>query len=215
MTAELTADMSVAPEIAILAEASLLIPAQPARGTSGQAGTRPTLGTLARHLRILAASPERWWGLVRFDPDRSVRIEIEDQPEYSAWLVVLPPAHAGQRSAGQPSAGQQSAGQDCDCDVVTVIAGEAMEGAPGGAVLRPGATRVHGQRHWLRGHGAGYSISLHARATPSTRASANPRPALSKTSARISSSRNVEVIGLSGHGGTFRRATREDSIADD
>jgi hypothetical protein len=210
MTAELTADMSVAPEIAILAEASLLIPAQSARGTSAQAGTRPTLGTLARHLRVLAASPERWWGLVRFDPDRSVRIEIEDQPEYSAWLVVLPPAHAGQQSAGQ-----QSAGQDCDCDVVTIIAGEAMEGAPAGAVLRPGATRVHGQRHRLRGHGAGYSISLHARATPSTRASANPRPALSKTSARISSSRNVEVIGLSGHGGTFRRATREDSIADD
>ena len=210
MTAELTADMSVAPEIAILAEASLLIPALPARGTSGQAGTRPTLGTLARHLRILAASPERWWGLVRFDPDRSVRIEIEDQPEYSAWLVVLPPAHAGQQSAGQ-----QSAGQDCDCDVATAIAGEATEGASGGAVLRPGATRVHGQRHRLRGHGAGYSISLHARATPSTRASANPRSALSKTSARISSSRNVEVIGLSGHGGTFRRATREDSIADD
>jgi hypothetical protein len=190
LTAELTADMSVAPEIAILAEASLLIPAQPERGTYGQAGTRPTLGTLARHLRILAASPERWWGLVRFDPDRSVRIEIEDQPEYSAWLVVLPPAHAGQQSAGQ-----QSAGQDCDCDVATVIAGEATEGAPGGAVLRPGAMRVHGQRHRLRGHGAGYSISLHARATPSTRASANPRSALSKTSARISSNRNLEVIG--------------------
>jgi hypothetical protein len=205
LTAELTADMSVAPEIAILAEASLLIPAQPARGTSGYAGTRPTLGTLARHLRILAASPERWWGLVRFDPDRSVRIEIEDQPEYSAWLVVLPPAHAG----------RQSAGQDCDCDVATVIAGEATEGAPGGAVLRPGAMRVHGQRHRLRGHGAGFSISLHARATPSTRASANPRSALSKTSARNSSSRNVEVIGLSGHGGTFRRAAREDSFADD
>ena len=217
--------MSVAPEIAILAEASLLIPAQSARGNSGQAGTRPTLGTLARHLRILAASPERWWGLVRFDPDRSVRIQIEDQPEYSAWLVVLPPAHAGQQSAdqqsagqqsaGQQSAGQQSAGQDCDCDVATVIAGEASEGAPGGAVLRPGVTRVHGQRHRLRGQGAGYSISLHARATPSTRASANPRSALSKTSARISSSRNVEVIGLSGHGGTFRRAAREDSFAND
>ena len=172
--------MSVAPEIAILAEASLLIPAQPERGTYGQAGTRPTLGTLARHLRILAASPERWWGLVRFDPDRSVRIEIEDQPEYGAWLVVLPPGDTG---------------QDCDCDVATVIAGEATEGAPGGAVLRPGAMRVHGQRHRLRGHGAGYSISLHARATPSTRASANPRSALSKTSARISSSRNLEVIG--------------------
>ena len=47
-----------------------------------------------------------------------------------------------------------------------MIAGEATEGAPGGAVLRPGSTRVHGQRHRLRGHGAGYSISLHARAVP-------------------------------------------------
>ena len=154
--------MSVAPEIAILAEASLLIPVQPTR--AGTLGARPTLGTLARHLRILAASPERWWGRVRFDPDRSVRIEIEDQPEYCAWLVVLPPARPG----------QQSTGQDCDCDVATVIAGEATEGAPGGAVLRPGSTRVHGQRHRLRGHGAGYSISLHARG------SANPRLALSK-----------------------------------
>jgi hypothetical protein len=157
MTAELTADMSVAPEIAILAGASLLVPAQPTRAATP--GTRPTLGTLARHLRILAASPERWWGRVRFDPDRSVRIVIEDQPEYGAWLVVLPPGDTG---------------QDCDCDVATVIAGEATEGAPGGAVLRPGSTRVHGQRHRLRGHGAGYSISLHARA------SASPRPALSK-----------------------------------
>ena len=182
MTAELTADMSVAPEIAILAGASLLVPAQPTR--AGTPGTRPTLGTLARHLRILAASPERWWGQVRFDPDRSVRIELEDQPEYGAWLVVLPPARPGQQNTGQ-----QSTGQDCDCDVATVIAGEAIEGAPGGAVLRPGSTRVHGQRHWLRGHGAGYSISLHARAVPPGPAgrrgsdgatSANPRPALSK-----------------------------------
>jgi hypothetical protein len=172
----LTADISVAPEIAILAEASLLIPAQPTR--AGTPGARLTLGTLARHLRILAASPERWWGRVRFDPDRSVRIELEEQPEYGAWLVVMPPARPG----------QQSTGQDCDCDVATVIAGEATEGAQG-AVLRPGSTRVHGQRHRLRGHGAGYSISLHARAVspgpprrrgPDVAASANPRPALSK-----------------------------------
>ena len=182
MTAELTADMSVAPEIAMLAGASLVVPAQPTR--AGTPGTRPTLGTLARHLRILAASPERWWGRVRFDPDRSVRIELEDHPEYGAWLVVLPPARPGQQNTGQ-----QSTGQDCDCDVATVIAGEAIEGAPGGAVLRPGSTRVHGQRHRLRGHGAGYSISLHARAVPPGPAgrrgsdgatSANPRPALSK-----------------------------------
>jgi hypothetical protein len=192
----LTADISVAPEIAILAEASLLIPAQPAR--TGAPAAKPTLGTLARHLRLLAAAPERWWGLVRFDPDRSVRIEVEDRPDYRAWLVVLPPAHPGQQSDGQ-----QSDGQDCDCDVATVIAGEATEGGPGSAVLRPGSTRVHGQRHRLRGHGAGYSISLHARGVPPASGDAgsgNPRPGLSKSSARISSSRNVGVIGLMGHG---------------
>ena len=152
--------MSVAPEIAILAAS--LVPAQPAarrhaeqdeqdeqNEKDGQHAAQPTLGTLARRLRMLAATPERWWGLVRFDPDRSVRIEIVDRPEYGAWLVVLPPGDAG---------------QDCDCHVATVIAGEATEGAPGSALLRPGPTRVHGQRHRLRGHGAGYSISLHARA---------------------------------------------------
>jgi len=153
--------MSVAPEIAILAQAALLVPPQPAARRPDEhdepnepdepnehaAAAQPTLGTLARRLRMLAATPERWWGLVRFDPDRSVRIEIEDRPEYGAWLVVLPPGDAG---------------QDCDCHVATVIAGETTEGAPDSAVLRPGPTRVHGQRHRLRGRGAGYSISLHA-----------------------------------------------------
>jgi hypothetical protein len=95
---------------------------------------------------MLAATPERWWGLVRFDPTRSVKIEVEDQPGYGAWLMIMPPGDAG---------------RDCDCDVATLIAGEAAEG---GLVLRPGPARVHGPRHWLRGHGAGYSISLHARA---------------------------------------------------
>ena len=144
--------MSVAPEIAILAEAARLVPAQPAGAqpaTRGPEVPQVTLGTLARQLRMLAATPERWWGLVRFDPDRSVKIRVEDQPEYETWLVVLPPGDSG---------------RDCDCDVATIIAGEATEGAPGSAVLRPGPTRVHGQRHRLRGHGAGYSISLHAQA---------------------------------------------------
>jgi hypothetical protein len=139
--------MSIAPEIAILAEAALLVPAQTATRAPGV--PRVTLGTLARQLRMLAATPERWWGLVRFEEDRSVKIGVENQPEYEAWLVVLPPGDSG---------------RDCDCDAATIIAGEATEGAPGSAVLRPGPTRVHGQRHQLRGHGAGYSISLHARA---------------------------------------------------
>jgi len=163
MTAELIAEMSVAPEIAVLAGSSLLVPAQPAPAAAPAA--RPTLGTLARHLRILAASPERWWGLVRFDPDRSVSVQVEDRPEYRAWLVILPPARIGQPSAGQ----------DCDCDVATVIAGEATDGGPGSTVLRPGSTRVHGQRHRLRGHGAGYSISLHARAVPPASGNASLR----------------------------------------
>jgi hypothetical protein len=145
LTAQLIADMSAAPEIALLAAASSF-PAVPSAGNEPPSGTL-TLGTLARHLRMLAAAPERWWGLVRFDPSRSVRIEVEDQPEYGAWLAVMPPGDAGLA---------------CDCDVATLIAGEAAEGS----ALRPGPVRVHGDRHWLRGHGPGYSISLHARTMP-------------------------------------------------
>lgn len=143
--------MSAAPEIALLAFAAPA-PAVPSAGAP--ASTPLTLGTMARRLRMLAAAPERWWGLVRFDPARSVLIEMEDQPAYGAWLMILPPGDAGRA---------------CDCDVATLIAGEAAEGA----ALHPGRIRVHGQQHWLRGHGAGYSISLHARtAHPRT---AHPR----------------------------------------
>jgi hypothetical protein len=157
LTAQLTTDMSVAPEIARLAEAVLVLPAEPgAPGQPGQLAGGPasaehalTIGTLARRLRSIAASPERWWSLVRFEPDRSVQITVEQGPAYRAWLVILPPGHAG---------------QGCDCDVATMIAGEATEGAPASAVLRPGPVRVHGERHGLHGRGTGYSISLHARA---------------------------------------------------
>ncbi|MGD0068255.1 MAG: hypothetical protein ABSB76_33100 [Streptosporangiaceae bacterium] len=154
--------MSVAPEIARLAETSPFVPPQaaarpdPDRPDSGQPdsgqpdvpGTRLTLGTLARRLRLIAATPERWWGLVRFEPDRPVNIDIEAHPGYQAWLMVLPPGHRG---------------QPCDCDVVTMIAGEATEGTDTGPTLRPGPLRAHGQPHRLRGRGTGYSISLHAR----------------------------------------------------
>jgi hypothetical protein len=146
----MTADMSAAPEIALLASAASFPAIKPAGSDpagNGPASTPLTLGTLARRLRLLAAAPERWWGLVRFDPARSVLIEVEDQPAYGAWLLVLPPGDAGRA---------------CDCDVATLIAGEAAEGA----ALHPGRVRVHGQPHWLRGHGAGYSISLHARTVP-------------------------------------------------
>jgi hypothetical protein len=155
------ADMSAAPEIARLAETVLLVSPRTAAGPHpggpedpgdpkgpDAAGARLTLGTLARQLRMIAAAPERWWGLVRFERDRPVRISVENHPSYHAWLVVLPPGDSG---------------QPCDCDVVTMIAGEATEGTSSRATLRPGPLRVHGQRHWLRGQGTGYSISLHAR----------------------------------------------------
>ena len=155
MTADMSVDMSVAPEIARLAGTVLLVPAQPTvppaptPDLTEQAGTQPTLGTLARRLRSIAAAPERWWGLVRFEPDHSVAIIVEECAAYRAWLMVLPPGDAGQA---------------CDCDAATMIAGEATEGTPPSAVLRPGPVRVHGGRHELRGRGTGYSISLHARA---------------------------------------------------
>jgi hypothetical protein len=157
----MTADMSAAPEIALLASAASFAARQPAGNEAAgnePASTPLTLGTLARRLRMLAAAPERWWGLVRFDPARSVLIEVEDQPAYGAWLLILPPGDAG---------------RPCDCDVATLIAGEAAEGA----ALRPGRVRVHGQPHWLRGHGAGYSISLHARTVPARTVPAQTVPA--------------------------------------
>jgi hypothetical protein len=165
LTAQLATDMSVAPEIARLAEAVLLLPEAPgapgAPEAPGRLAAQPdggeralTIGTLARRLRSIAASPERWWSLVRFEPDRSVQITVEEGAAYRAWLVILPPGHAG---------------ESCDCDVATMIAGEATEGPAASAVLRPGPVRVHGGRHGLRGRGTGYSISLHARAHRTTR----------------------------------------------
>ena len=163
--------MSVAPEIARLAEAVLLVATQPGaysapkpdreEQTAGQAAEQAagqaaeltaaplTLGTLARRLRSIAATPERWWGLVRFEPGRSVEITVDEDAAHRAWLMILPPGHVG---------------QGCDCDVAAMIAGEATEGTPASPVLRPGPVRVHGERRELRGRGAGYSISLHARA---------------------------------------------------
>lgn len=186
----LIADMSVAPEIARLAEAVAMVlpqsatpaarpadqPGQPLDQTgqpsghadnadhAGQPAAGPdaswhataqlTVGTLARRLRSIAGAPERWWGLVRFEPDRPVTVTVEASAAYHAWLVIMPPGDTG---------------QSCDCDVATMIAGEATEGTPASAVLRPGPVRVHGGQHGVRGQGAGYSISLHARATRATR----------------------------------------------
>jgi hypothetical protein len=147
------ADLSVAPEIAQLAAPLAL--AVPPRGNgwpaSGQRGHDPlgrdghqaTTGRLAAGLSMLAAAPQRWWDLVRFSPDGPARIAVP--APFQAWLLVLPP-------------GQEAA---CDCELATLVAGEA---AAGGSRLRQGRVRVHGApgQHGHASTGHGYSVTLHA-----------------------------------------------------
>jgi hypothetical protein len=139
------ADLSAAPEIALLVAPYIPMPAR--RGDA-----RPTIGSLARQLRLTARQPEQWWGRVRFGHLRCEKIEL-DMP--GMWITVLAPGGEG---------------MTCDCAALTVIAGTVMEEAvtAAGAVattLVPGRIRVHGegQVHQLRAAGDGYAVSLHAR----------------------------------------------------
>ena len=159
-------DVSVAPEIAQLIgpgpARSHDVAAPGAAAAAGAAsGAPPTVGELARQLRLIMAAPGRWWGLVRFDPERPVRVSIPMDGPAEAWLMIIPPsAHGGWTDDG-----------DCGCAVVTVVAGEVIEQAIGdGGVattpLLPGRTRVHGagQLHRVINRSAGYTVSVHARA---------------------------------------------------
>jgi len=139
----LNTDLSVAPEIALLA--APLVP------TQTDAPAPSTDGRLAGDLAGLAAAPQRWWDLVRFDAGGPVRIPVPGAP--GAWLLVAPPG----------------ATADCDCGQATALAGEAVETSGPGAAgtarpLRPGRVRVHGTRapHRLLTAGHGYSVTLHA-----------------------------------------------------
>jgi hypothetical protein len=138
----LNTDLSVAPEIAQLAEAF---------AQARQPVDMPrTDGRIAGDLADLAAAPQRWWDLVRFDPQRPVRIPVPGVPDI--WLLVLPPDTV----------------TDCDCLQATALAGEAVETAAGlSRPLRPGRVRVHGTQapHRLRTAGHGYSVTLHATAS--------------------------------------------------
>lgn len=141
----MNADLSAAPEIARLAMP--FVPVQ--HDTAGQC----TVGHLAGDLTLLAATPEHWWDLVRFDPGGPLRIPVPDAP--GTWLLVAPP----------------DADTSCDCRYATLLAGEAVEAleASAGAsrLLRPGRVRVHGAgtQHRLRTAGLGYSVTLHSAAT--------------------------------------------------
>ena len=141
----MNADLSVAPEIAQLATS--FVPAQhPTAALS-------TVGRIAGDLADLAAAPERWWDLVRFDARGPVRVPLPEAP--GTWLLILPP----------------DATADCDCRQATALAGEAAEltvhGEPGTGAqhrpLRPGRVRVHGTPapHRVAAVGSGYSVTLH------------------------------------------------------
>ena len=137
-------DLSVAPEIAQLA--APFVPPPQAR-----AATAPrTDGRLAGELTRLAAAPQRWWDLVRFDAVAPVRIPVPGAE--GAWLLVLPPGAVA----------------DCDCDRATLLAGEATEGT---APLRAGRVRLHGERavHRVCGAGHGFSVTLHSKSDYSER----------------------------------------------
>ena len=137
----MNADLSVAPEIAQLA-APFVLPPQ-----SRESAAPHTVGRKAGQLSELAAAPQRWWDLVRFDPDAPLRVPVPGTA--GAWLLVLPPG----------------AVTDCDCGYATLLAGEAAEAA---RPLRAGRVRVHGDGapHRLLGAGHGYSVSLHYAARP-------------------------------------------------
>jgi hypothetical protein len=169
-------DVSVAPEIAMLATdrgAAVPCPADgPAHRGGSAAGREPagtgrpgpaTIGCLAACLRSLLADPGSWWDRVRFDPDRPVHVSVgAPNPGCEAWLLVLPPGYRG--DAQHPERSWQ---------VACLVAGEVSEQAstPGGwrsRPLSPGRTRVRGGPGPYRmiNAGAGYAVSLHARSVP-------------------------------------------------
>jgi hypothetical protein len=163
-------DISVAPEIALLAAgqdaaadrraADPSGPAVPRTGPAVPARAAPaTVGYLARCLRLLVAEPQAWWDLVRFDPLRPAHVPVPAPgPGCEAWLLVLPPARRGDERQPQWR-------WDVACLVAGAIAGSA--GRPGRPLL-PGRIRVRGSRepHHMTNVGRGYAVSLHARSVP-------------------------------------------------
>jgi hypothetical protein len=163
-------DVSVAPEIAQLMESGRPGPGH-SRGQPAPAiSAPPTVGELARQLRLSTAAPERWWGLVRFDPERPVRVSIPVEGPAEVWLMIIPPpADGGPAPGGWPGDGSADGG-DCGCELVAVVAGEVTEhvigdGGVATAPLLPGKMRVHGsgQLHQVINRSAGYTVSVHAR----------------------------------------------------
>lgn len=158
-------DTSVAPEIALLAtgraapaDRRAAVPPGPATPSGAATAAPPTVGHLARSLRLLVADPRGWWDLARFDPLQPVHVLVPaPAPGCEAWLLVLPPLHRGDRHQPQ-----------WRWDVACLVAG-AIAGPAAGQRIRPllsGRIRVRGHQepHHMVNTGGGYAVSLHARA---------------------------------------------------
>ena len=141
-------DVSMAPEIARLMEPT---PAEHAALAPASAPAAMSTGDLARELKRLTASPDRWWSLVHFDAEHPVHAGIPTVGAHEAWLSILPP----------------SAASHDESDVLTVLAGELTEPASLRPLL-PGQVRVHGAPGPRRAVNTsdGYTVSVHLRARP-------------------------------------------------
>lgn len=117
-----------------------LVPDLTMRGAPSPYAPPParTVGRLAGLIAEVAASPGRWWHLVRFD---GVPVRLED----GVWLSAWPPGHRAAPGA----------------DVLIVLAGELTAGP---RAVRAGRVHVRGGgRPWdLTNPGPGYAITLHA-----------------------------------------------------
>ena len=143
-------DLSVAPEIAMLA--GPLVPAGPA------AAVPRTDGRIAGDLSGLAATPELWWDLVRFDAAGPARIPVPDAP--GAWLLVLPPGPPPTATASRPPPWPARPSRRPRGGAAEPPARPPARPA---RPLRPGRVRVRGTRspHRVRTAGPGYSVTLH------------------------------------------------------
>jgi hypothetical protein len=117
-----------------------LVPDLTMRGAPSPYAPPParTVGRLAGLIAEIAAAPDRWWHLVRFD---GVPVRLDD----GVWLAAWPPDHRAAPGA----------------DVLIVLAGELTAAA---RAVRAGRVHVRGGgRPWeLTNPGPGYAITLHA-----------------------------------------------------
>ncbi|GLW65704.1 hypothetical protein Arub01_39480 [Actinomadura rubrobrunea] len=117
----------------------------------------PTVGQLAARVGELAARPAEWWHLVRFEPNRPVRVPLDGGDGVRLWLTTWPPGYR-----------TDVHGHD-GVEVSTLLAGELAEvsiSADGVTErpLRANRVRVRGaaRAHELTNPGPAYAISLHA-----------------------------------------------------